>query len=67
MGHESVIEAGRTEGQYRRVLFRHRELFFFSPGGMCSFATKKTVTRILSRRGVRFHHARFCFHFWMNG
>src|SRR5437773_4337729 len=29
MGHELVIEAGRTEGQYWRDLFRCRELFYF--------------------------------------
>src|SRR5207249_4736617 len=47
MGHELVIEAGRTEGQYWRDLFRYRELFYFLAWRDILVRYKHTVIGIL--------------------
>src|SRR5215467_1057924 len=47
MDHELVIEAGRTEGQYWRDLFRYRELFYFLAWRDVLIRYKQTVIGIL--------------------
>jgi hypothetical protein len=47
MNHELVIEAGRTEGQYWRDLFRYRELFYFLAWRDLLVRYKQTVIGIL--------------------
>src|SRR5213595_3232845 len=45
--HELVIEAGRTEGQYWRDLFRYRELFYFLAWRDVLVRYKQTVIGVL--------------------
>ena len=47
MEHELVIEAGRTEGQYWRDLFRYRELFYFLAWRDVLVRYKQTVIGVL--------------------
>ena len=47
MGNEIIIEAGRTEGQYWRDLFRYRELFYFLAWRDVLVRYKQTVIGIL--------------------
>src|SRR3979409_1254013 len=47
MEHELVIEAGRTESQYWRDLFRYRELFYFLAWRDVLVRYKQTVIGIL--------------------
>src|SRR3979409_2058768 len=47
MEHELVIEAGRTESQYWRDLFRYRELFYFLAWRDILVRYKQTVIGIL--------------------
>src|SRR5713226_8295676 len=47
MEHEIIIEAGRTEGQYWRDLFRYRELFYFLAWRDVLVRYKQTVIGIL--------------------
>ncbi len=47
MSHELVIEAGRTEGQYWRDLFRYRELFYFLAWRDVLVRYKQTVIGVL--------------------
>src|SRR5256884_4608430 len=47
MGNEIIIEAGRTEGQYWRDLFRYRELFYFLAWRDILVRYKQTVIGIL--------------------
>src|SRR5437588_11405788 len=47
MGNEIIIEAGRTEAQYWRDLFRYRELFFFLSWRDILVRYKQTVIGIL--------------------
>lgn len=47
MPHELVIEAGRTEGQYWRDLFRFRELFYFLAWRDILVRYKQTVIGVL--------------------
>ena len=47
MNHELIIEAGRTEGQYWRDLFRYRELFYFLAWRDVLVRYKQTVIGIL--------------------
>jgi lipopolysaccharide transport system permease protein len=47
MEHELIIEAGRTEGQYWRDLFRYRELFYFLAWRDILVRYKQTVIGIL--------------------
>src|SRR6266446_81523 len=45
--HELIIEAGRTEGQYWRDLFRYRELFYFLAWRDVLVRYKQTVIGVL--------------------
>src|SRR3979490_840176 len=45
--HELIIEAGRTESQYWRDLFRYRELFYFLAWRDILVRYKQTVIGIL--------------------
>src|SRR2546423_7461306 len=47
MGNEIIIEAGRTEGQYWRDLFRYRELFYFLAWRDVLVRYKQTVIGVL--------------------
>src|SRR5205085_9033119 len=47
MEHELVIEAGRTESQYWRDLFRYRELFYFLAWRDVLVRYKQTVIGVL--------------------
>src|SRR5256885_1000879 len=47
MQHELIIEAGRTEGQYWRDLFRYRELFYFLAWRDVLVRYKQTVIGVL--------------------
>ena len=47
MEHELIIEAGRTEGQYWRDLFRYRELFYFLAWRDVLVRYKQTVIGVL--------------------
>ncbi len=47
MEHELIIEAGRSEGQYWRDLFRYRELFYFLAWRDILVRYKQTVIGIL--------------------
>src|SRR5256885_11005920 len=47
MEHELVIEAGRTESQYWRDLFRYRELFYFLAWKDVLVRYKQTVIGVL--------------------
>src|SRR5438105_13647764 len=47
MGNEIIIEAGRTEGQYWRDLFRYRELFYFLAWRDVLVRSKQTVIGVL--------------------
>src|SRR5437764_2343470 len=47
MNHELIIEAGRTEGQYWRDLFRYRELFYFLAWRDVLVRYKQTVIGVL--------------------
>jgi lipopolysaccharide transport system permease protein len=45
--HELIIEAGRTEGQYWRDLFRYRELFYFLAWRDVLVRYKQTIIGVL--------------------
>lgn len=47
MAHELIIEAGRTESQYWRDLFRYRELFYFLAWRDVLVRYKQTVIGVL--------------------